>query len=414
MIVAAQIVFSIVALFTGRHDTVAADGPAGTRQIVEAAQGEFIRRAIPTSLRLEHDDLVDPVVHHAQIDLALHARASRKNALGLAGSARGRGHSDSPATGGVEHDLSLDRGMNAPQVHRQLAIDEDPDIIVTREIERVLLARRIAEPVAHLAGEAEVVQGLRRPWLVGPVAAVHGRGLGARIGGGRRDHARYVVDREKEWVPGDQRRVGHAGICVAGAPGCAHGKTLHCAVIDVRRSVAVGARSVRTPANIGIGHPLLVVLPPVHKAAITVVVQKELRNVGGVGPLCVPVPLAETGRTGDVPGSRRGRRENRLAFAVERALNQAGHSQVAARDGGRVEIAAQKEVAVGDRHGHGGSGGIGLSALVAGLYRAGRRAAVAVVGVAIVAPFVDDQSVPALGNASARGRAAIRLRVAGG
>src|SRR5450759_82267 len=126
------------------------------------------------------------------------------------------------------------------------------------------------------------------------VATVQWRGLRRRVVGGcRRDHASDVVHGEEEWVSVDQRQIGNAGIRIAGAPGCALGKALHCAVVDVGRSVAVAASSVRTPSNVGVALPLLVVLPPVHESALPIVVKQYGGNKTGVGPCNVAVPLFE-------------------------------------------------------------------------------------------------------------------------
>jgi len=63
---------------------------------------------------LEHDDLVDPVVRHAQIDLALHAVQVERTPSVLQAAPALAVTVTFPPPVAFEHDLSLDRGMNAP------------------------------------------------------------------------------------------------------------------------------------------------------------------------------------------------------------------------------------------------------------------------------------------------------------
>ena len=90
--------------------------------------------------------------------------------------------------------------MDAAQVDCELAVDEHPDIVVAGEVEGVGLALVELEPVAHLAGEAEVVHDhvpgvvdLFRPRLRGVVV---GRNLGV-----------IPVLREVVVVDGEEARV---------------------------------------------------------------------------------------------------------------------------------------------------------------------------------------------------------------
>src|SRR5512145_3480038 len=84
--------------------------------------------------------------------------------------------------------------MDAAQIHRQFAVDEDPNIIVTHEAELVGLLRIVLEPIAHLGGKAEVVllaRGIHRPaWVI--VA----RNLAERTGA----EGRQTICGEEEWI----------------------------------------------------------------------------------------------------------------------------------------------------------------------------------------------------------------------
>src|ERR1017187_7606651 len=236
--------------------------------------------------------------------------------------------------------------------------------------------------------------------------------LARRIGGNRRDHARHVVEREEEWISVDLLGGNRAGIGAGGAPRRARGKACHGRARDVTRRVAGSAGRIGTPKRVGVLHPLLGVLPPVNKSASAIVVQEDGRNVGRVSPGHIPVPLLEGVRTRDMRVDVRGRHKHGFAVAVERGLNEASDTPVTSRDVGLVEIAAKEEVAVGNRHGHGISIGIGLTALEASFHRARRRAPIAVLGVAVIAPLVDNQAVPAFRGTLARGCAAIGFEVA--
>src|SRR4029078_9658216 len=89
---------------------------------------ELVRRAADPPLRLKDGDLVD---------LADREREAR----------RGRG---------VEGAAPRRRAVNAAEVDRELAVDEDPDVVVADELQG--LAAAVLEPVADLAGEAVVVR----------------------------------------------------------------------------------------------------------------------------------------------------------------------------------------------------------------------------------------------------------------
>ena len=58
----------------------------------------------------------------------------------------------------VELDAAVGRCVDAAQVDCEVAVDERPDVVVSGEIERWLLARIVGERIVQLAGEREVVE----------------------------------------------------------------------------------------------------------------------------------------------------------------------------------------------------------------------------------------------------------------
>jgi len=56
---------------------------------------------------------------------------------------------------GIEPDTSRLRTMNTAQVHGQLLVDENPNVVIARKVE--LLVAFVLEPVPNFAGEMEIV-----------------------------------------------------------------------------------------------------------------------------------------------------------------------------------------------------------------------------------------------------------------
>ena len=128
----AAVVDAVVALLAEAQDAVAANRRAVTRRGFEARQRQAERRAVLLALGLEHHDLV----HVARRE----AEAGRRR--------------------GVDGDRAIHRHVDAAEVHREVAVDEHPNVVVTREVEARVGTRLVAEPVLHFAREVEVV--LRR------------------------------------------------------------------------------------------------------------------------------------------------------------------------------------------------------------------------------------------------------------
>src|ERR1017187_1323076 len=170
-----RVVGPVVTGFGAVDDPVPASWRALGAGAVELADGELVTRLDDLSFGLEDDDLVD--LAHSETE--------------------GRGRRR------VERDAAGLRAVHAAQVHRQLAVHEDPHIVVADEGQA--LATLILEPVADLAGEAEVVLG-----------TVHGAGLepwdfrSIR----RRCPAPSVEGEEGRGCPGAGRPVVHPGVVV--------------------------------------------------------------------------------------------------------------------------------------------------------------------------------------------------------
>src|SRR5262245_1488722 len=159
-------VHAVVTLFADADDRVAADGAALARGGAEAAQRELVRRAGGLSLGLEHSDLVDLAVLKAEVG-------------GRAGAERHR----------ARHGR-----VDAAEIDGEPLVDEQPDVVVTQEVQRVRGLRVVLEPVTHLAGEAEVVR--RHPRLLREARAVGY--VDARRVALRRRREGVAVDREEE------------------------------------------------------------------------------------------------------------------------------------------------------------------------------------------------------------------------
>ena len=110
------------------------------------------------------------------------------------------------------------RAVHAAEIDGELAVDEHPDVVVADELQR--LAAAVLEPVAHLAGEAEVVRhvivvaapeivDLRPARRLGPSAVVDGEERRREPADRRRvaPHLRVVVDEGAVRLPGQRQGV---------------------------------------------------------------------------------------------------------------------------------------------------------------------------------------------------------------
>src|SRR6185312_6118365 len=385
-------VLPVVALLADGDDAVAAGGRALAGGGVESAQRQAEGGAGGLAFGLEHRDLVHLAVGQAEVG----ARA------------------------GAEGDGALHRGVDGAQVDRELAVDEHPDVVVAREIQRVALGRVVLEPVADLAGEAEVVLGRPGFRRVAP-AGVVGRRDGRRDPlAGRRE--RVAVDREEGRRPIQQPalvdggvaavlrgaadlRVAHGIVLVAVSAGGGRGRAR-----DGQPGGGVGLFGANVAAVVRVhgDRPLLAVRAvPIHVGALAVAPERQLAGGAVVHAGRVVVPLGERRRAGDVGGGVAGGRaaENRFAVRVQHRLHEPRDDF---REPGRARLEIRRhlgaEVAVKRRDHH----LVPQHRLHVGEPRldlAIGRAAVAAHVVSVVAGLVDNQAVPAPGRAAAAGLA---------
>jgi len=279
------------------------------------------------ALGLEHHHLVDPPELEPKVDLDV----GRAEAGDTIKAVVGLGAGESGPVVPQDH-LAGGRPVHPAEVHRQPAVDEDPDVVVAGELEAIRLAGVVLEPVADLAREAEVVLavlagdgGLGRPVARGLVELVIRRGDagGGQLGGGREGVA---VDREEERIAvgffdevgalvgvpvavAAQERVAELFHLLAvgelGAAAVEPGLVLMAEGAGQRVAAAVdGAQFLAdraAPVGDGGDLPALAVRPvAIDVPALAVVPQGELAAGGMVDVLGVAVPLREGRLAGDV------------------------------------------------------------------------------------------------------------------
>ncbi len=294
--------------------------------------------------------------------------------------------------------------MGPSEIKCQDPIDEDPDVVITSECQRVTLGRVIREPVLDPAGKAEIVSRavLVIGWVGDPSAVIDflGNRCIAVLGNGG-DGTGGVVDREEERISVMNcslvvREVATRGgavlgrargkteaICGNGACSAAGGIIRARIVRKLlpRRSVGAVAVYVIT------GSPTL---PKDHLPGDGVT--KEIRDSGEREI----VPLVEAGLAGNTGRGCAVGREHGDAFGIELSQQQPrGH--VAATD---LEILAPPivvidEVPVNDGHPHNAAtieflAGLDIRASVATFHFAGSAATVTAHRVTVVAFFGSD------------------------
>src|SRR5690606_40582578 len=133
----------------GRHDAVAALGPANGPVGVEPREREAIARLRGVALGLENDDLVDLALFEIQIELPVDGLGLRAGLVDLRRRPR--------ATVWLEGHRAFERRVHAAEVERELTLDEHPYVVVAAEVQHFAAAE--LEPVADLAREMEITRG---------------------------------------------------------------------------------------------------------------------------------------------------------------------------------------------------------------------------------------------------------------
>ena len=121
------VVDTVVAKLIAGHDAIAAGGCADALGAGETRQGKIEIRAGRPSFCVKQDDLVDVACDQA----------------------KGR------RGGGVECELSADGGVHAAQIECQLSVDENPDVVIARKVQRFTAAE--FKPSSNFRSEAVVV-----------------------------------------------------------------------------------------------------------------------------------------------------------------------------------------------------------------------------------------------------------------
>src|SRR5690606_18129743 len=145
----AAVVRAVVARLVGRHDAVAALGPANGPVGVEPREREAIARLRGVALGLENDDLVDLALFEIQIELPVDGLGLRAGLVDLRRRPR--------ATVWLEGHRAFERRVHAAEVERELTLDEHPYVVVAAEVQHFAAAE--LEPVADLAREMEITRG---------------------------------------------------------------------------------------------------------------------------------------------------------------------------------------------------------------------------------------------------------------
>lgn len=141
---------AIVALLIGGANTVTADALADGAFAREVGDGQLVVRAGRAALGLEDDDLIDLADFESEVDGTRFVSVA-----GVCVDATAHKVADrAGAIIGVELDPCGELGVHASQVYRELFVDEDPNVIIPREVEG--LVAFVLEPVTHLAREAEI------------------------------------------------------------------------------------------------------------------------------------------------------------------------------------------------------------------------------------------------------------------
>src|SRR5690606_18528356 len=148
------VVRTIVTLFTGGRDSVAAGRLALRLVGREALQRELVVRLARVAVGVEHGDLVDLALFEAERRRHPAAHLGR-----IAGDGIDRGNGPRGRAGGTggcrgQNHFAGEALVRRTEIEGDATVDEDEHVVVT--VERKPLAADEAEQVTHLAGEVEV------------------------------------------------------------------------------------------------------------------------------------------------------------------------------------------------------------------------------------------------------------------